>query len=180
MNNKCLHINLFGGPSVGKSLTAMELASAMKRDHLDAEYVSEIAKDLVFSKDFFTLGDQLLILARQHHTYYKMETQMDYTINDGAFILSLAYVQENEHLPLELFKELIVTMFKSYNTLNIFVERNLEYPYQESGRYQTLEEAIQLDEKIKHILIDNNIEFYSIKSDENIVKNIYNLVKEIK
>jgi len=178
--SECLHINLFGGPGISKSTTATGLFSKMKRNNLKVEYVSEIAKELVYSKDFFSLGDQLMILARQHHSWYKLNNQVDYTVNDGAFLLSLIYVQENKHLPLEYFKPLIVEMFKSYKTLNILLERSDEHPYQEYGRNETLDEALALDEKIKSMLIENNIPFVTIKVGKKTIKQVFKLVKENK
>lgn len=178
--SECLHINLFGGPGIAKSTTACGLFSKMKRNNTKVEYVSEVAKELVYSKDFFTLGDQLMILARQHHSWYKLRDQVDFTVNDGAFLLSLIYVQENKHLPLEHFKPLIVEMFKSYNTLNILLERTEKHPYQEYGRNESFEEAQALDEKIKQMLIDNDIPFTTIKVGKKTIKQIYAIIKSLK
>lgn len=177
-SSECLHINLFGGPACGKSTTAAGLFAKMKRHHMKCEYVSEVAKDLIYSKDFFTLADQLLILARQHHKTYKLNSQVDYTINDGIFLLSIIYAQENEHLPKELFEELIIKLFKSYNTLNIFLERNQETEYQEYGRNETEEKAKDIDEKILNLLKDNDIPYVIIGVNKKTVKSIFKLLNK--
>lgn len=180
-HSKCKHICLYGGPGVGKSGTASGLFSKMKRNHMICEYVTEYAKDRVFSKDFFTLGDQLMILAKQHHSWYKLESQVDYTINDGPFLLSLAYVQDGEHLPKDTFTKLIIEMYKSYDTLNVFLERDAERNgYQQYGRNQTLDEAIELDNKIKQILTDNDIPYVTVKVGKKTIKNIFKIIKEMK
>ena len=38
-------INLFGEPSAGKSTCAMDITAQLKRNGINAEYVSEFAKD---------------------------------------------------------------------------------------------------------------------------------------
>ena len=39
-------INLFGKPSAGKSICAMDITAKLKRKGVNAEYVSEFAKDI--------------------------------------------------------------------------------------------------------------------------------------
>ena len=41
-------INLFGEPSAGKSTAAMDITARLKRKGINAEYVSEFAKDKVY------------------------------------------------------------------------------------------------------------------------------------
>jgi hypothetical protein len=177
--SKCLNVCLYGGPSTGKSTTTAGLFAKMKRNGMKVELSTEYAKDLVYSKDFFKIKDQVMILAKQAHPMFKMEEQVDYLIHDGPFLLGLAYVQDNPHLPKEEFKALIVAMYKSYNTLNIFLERDLKiHPYQQYGRNQTLDEAVELDEKIKQILIDNDIPFKTVKVGKKTIKNIYKILRE--
>lgn len=45
---KTIVINLFGEPSVGKSTAAMTITANLKRAGVNAEYVSEFAKDKVY------------------------------------------------------------------------------------------------------------------------------------
>lgn len=107
------HICLFGGPGVGKSTISSGLFNLMKRKGYSVEYVTEYAKGLTYSKSTFRLSDQLYILAKQHHPWFVLKSQIDYTVNDSPFILGLAYTQETEHLPLNEFKNLIISMYKT-------------------------------------------------------------------
>lgn len=176
-NKTCKHICLFGGPNTGKSVTAAGLFNKMKRLHMNVENVHEVAKDLVYSKDFFTLKDQLLILARQHHNWFKLQDQVDYTINDSPFLLSLAYIHPTDHIDDKIFKDLILSMYKSYDTLNIFLERDHDLPYQEVGRMQDKDGAVALDVNIKQLLIDNDIPFTCVKIGKKTIKSIMKLIK---
>ena len=162
-----ININFFGGPSTGKSTTSAGVFHEMKADGYKVEYVTEYAQDLVYSKDYFKLKDQLMILANQSHPWFKLEEQVDYTINDGPFLLGLVYLQENPHMPAEEFKAFLLAMWKSYNHINVFLERNTEvHAFQQYGRDRTLEESIQKDNEIKAVLDDNDIPYVSMKIGE--------------
>lgn len=176
-----LNINLFGGPGTGKSTTAAGLFYEMKTDDNRVEYIQEYAKELTFGKDYTRLSDQLLILGEQHHRMFRLKDQLDYLIHDSPFVMGLTYLQDDEHLPKDIYAELITTMFKSYDNINIFLQRNVdEHGYQEYGRSQTLDEAIQKDVEIKKMLVDNDIPFIEIKMGKNSVKDIYNILKGVK
>jgi len=173
-----ININLFGGPGTGKSTTAAGLFYEMKSLDYKIEYIQEYAKELTFGKDFTKLSDQLLILGEQHHRMFRLKEQLDYLVHDSPFIMGLTYLQEDPHLPKEIYKELIVQMFKSYKNINIFLERNIEeHSYQEYGRSQTLEEAIEKDRQIKEMLIENNIEFITVKMGKKCVKDIHKIIR---
>jgi len=177
-DRKLLNICLFGGPGTGKSTISTGVFHQMKKEGYSIEYVPEYAKDLTYSKDHFKIKDQVMILAKQSHPWFKLEGQVDYTVNDGPFFLGLVYLQDNPHLPKEEFKNLLVSMWKSYHTINIFLERNLEeHGYQEYGRNQTLEEAIQKDKEIKQTLEEYGIDYYSVEMSEDAVSKIIEIVE---
>ncbi len=176
-----LNINLFGGPSSGKSTTAAGVFHSMKKLGYEVEFVTEYAKGLVYSKDFYKLKDQLMILAKQHHHWFKLEEQVDYTVNDGPFLLGSVYLQESKHLPEKEFEALILGIWNSYDHLNIFLQRDTkEHPYQTYGRRQTLSESEELDERIKDMLIKNNQPFHIVKIGENAVSEILEILKAVR
>lgn len=170
------HISLFGGPASGKSTSAAGLFHELKKRHIECELVTEYAKDLVYSKDFMTLSDQLMVLAKQHHHWFKLDDQLEYTVSDAPFLHSCIYLQEKDGFPAELFKKFVVELYKSYDTINIFLEREESY-YQEYGRLQNLEECLEIDSQIKSLLDENNIPYYSVKINENTIQNILDLLK---
>ena len=165
-----ININLFGGPGLGKSTTASGLFYEMKLNNYKVEFITEYAKELTYGNDYTKLADQLHILGEQHHRMFRLRDKVDYIIHDSPFVMGIVYLSDDPHLPKELYKELIVTMFKSYNNLNILLTRNLEKEYQEYGRSQSLDEAIEKDREIRQMLIDSNIHFVELKShtDETI------------
>jgi hypothetical protein len=173
-----VNINFFGGPGTGKSTTASGLFHEMKKEGFSIEYISEYAKDLVYSKDYFKLKDQLMVLANQSHPWFKLENQVDFTVNDGPFMLGLVYLQENSHMPAKEFKAFLLEMWHSYDHINIFIERDIEnHAYQEYGRNQTLAEAIEKDNEIRETLEENGIPYYSVVMGPDTVKESLKIVK---
>lgn len=175
-----INIQLFGGPGTGKSTTAAGLFYKMKSRDYKVEYIQEYAKELTFGKDFTKLGDQVLILGEQHHRMHRLKDQVDFLIHDSPFVMGLSYLVEDPHVPKDIYADLITTMFKSYNNINIFLERNVdELTYQEYGRSQSLEQAIEKDAEIKKILNDNDIPFITVKMGSKSIKKIMKIVKKL-
>lgn len=53
--------------------------------------------------------------------------------------------------------------FELFNNINILLVRNEELQYQQYGRSQTLDEAIDLDGKIKNLLLSRKVPFIEYK-----------------
>lgn len=171
------NINLFAGPGAGKSTIASELFTEMKKRNDKVEYIQEYAKELTFGKDFTRLSDQLHILGEQHHRMYRLRDQVDFLIHDSPFVMGIVYLQKDIHLPKKLYKKLVTEMFKSYNNINIFLERDVDkFGYETYGRNQDLDEAIQKDKEIKDMLKKFDIPFITIKVGKKTTKKILNLL----
>ena len=52
-------VNLFAGPGAGKTTCAWEIASELKKRNIQAEYVPEYAKELVWDEKTGTAGRKL-------------------------------------------------------------------------------------------------------------------------
>ena len=163
----------------GKSTTAAGLFYAMKSKDYECEYIQEFAKELTFSRDYTRLSDQLLILAEQHHRMKRLDGQVQYLIHDSPFIMGLTYLEEDEHLPKDIYANLISAMYNSYNNLNIFLERNECHTYQEYGRSQSLEEACNKDKEIKDMLDEQGIKYITMEIGPGLVDAIFTKIKEL-
>jgi len=170
------NIQLFAGPGTGKSTTAAGLFYKMKTQDFKVEYIQEFAKELTFSKDYTRLSDQLLILGEQHHRMKRLEGQVDFLIHDSPFVMGLTYLEDDPHLPKDVYANLITSMYASYDNLNIFLNRSEYHAYQQYGRTQTLEQAKEKDEEIKQMLRDNNISFIEIEMGEKTLDDILKLL----
>ena len=150
----------------------------MKSKGYKVELVTEFAKDLVYQESFFRLKDQLMILARQNHKLWVLKDKVDYAIVDSPLLLSQHYFQDNGDYSEKLFKDFVIDTYNKYNNLNIFLQRNIEeHPYQQYGRSQTLEEAIEIDNSIKNILEEVKADYKSILVSKSTVKDIFKLIK---
>lgn len=174
-----ININIFAGPGTGKSTTAHGLMYRMKMDGHKVEFVPEYAKELTYGKDSIKLSDQILLLGQQHHRVFRLKDELDYVIHDSPFVMGMVYAQE-EFVPLPEFEALILAMYKRYNHMNFFIERdNDHHKYQEYGRNQNLEEAQEKDTQIKEWLTEKDIPFFTVKMGQETVQEILNIVGQV-
>lgn len=173
-----ININLYGGPGTGKSTIAAGLFYRMKMKGKKVEYIQEYAKDLTYGKDLVKLSDQLLLLGEQHHRMFRVKGSVNYVIHDSPFIIGMAYASD-ELIPLKEYEALILQLYHRYTHINIFLERDItEHKYQEYGRSQTLDQAIEKDRLIKKWLSNNKIPYFSVKMGKSAVKEIYKIIKD--
>ena len=172
-----ININLFAGPSSGKSTLASGLFYKLKKGGYKIEYIPEYAKELTYGKDFTKLSDQLLVLGEQHHRTFRLQDTVDLLIHDSPFLMGLVYLQDDKHLPKKEYTKLILKMFSTYENLNIFIERD-DSTYQEYGRTQSLLECKQKDNEILELLSENSIEYTKIKMSPTILDDIYYIIRK--
>jgi len=170
-----LHFNIFGAPGSGKSTMRSRLFYELKKKQYKVEEITEHAKDLTYSEDFTSLSDQVLMLGKQHHPHKVLDNQVEYIITDSPFIMGCTYIQEDCTYKDEIIS-LARAMNESYESINIFLERN--HDYQEYGRNQTEEESNVKSEEIKQFLRDSNIDFVTVKSGEKFIKKALKLIKK--
>lgn len=158
---KTIVINLIGGPGSGKSTIASGIFYNLKKNGIDCEMALEFAKDKVWEESYRTLDDQIYVFGKQYHRLWKLLGKVDVIITDSPLILSAIYNKEQS----DYFENFIIEQFKKFNNKIYFIERNSSQ-YQENGRMQKLEEAIEIDEKILDILKRNDISFINVLNEK--------------
>lgn len=136
-------INLFAGPGAGKSTTAAEVFSLMKKDGRSVELVTEYAKDLVWDGAF--MGNQIAILGEQDKRLYRLLNKVDYVITDSPLLLGALY-STGRHASPE-FLNFLLWAFRTYDNQNFLLERRKGGTYDPVGRNQDAMEANELDLK---------------------------------
>ena len=151
--NKPIVINMFAGPGSGKSTTAAAVFSLLKMHEVNAELITEFAKDLAWEERFTTMNDQAYIWGKQHHRMWRVKDHVDVMVTDSPLLFGLIYGQKNP----DCFNETILHSFNTFNNMNYFLLRMK--PYNPKGRIQTEEKSKQLDKEIAAMLAENNIKF---------------------
>lgn len=153
-------INLAAGPGTGKSTTAAGLFYRLKSMGINAELVTEYAKDRVWSEDFKTLGLQPYMSGKQLMRQYKLLGNVEVAVTDSPIIFSLLYKGFG---CVDGFDEVIVKQFNLFNNVTFLLKRDpLEHPYNPKGRTQTESEAIILDQQIIEVLDRYDIPYHEI------------------
>ncbi len=171
------YINLFGGPGVGKSTTAAAIFVEMKRRGMNVELVTEVAKDFVWEGRMKTLDIQPYVTIKQFRNLYRLKGKVDYVITDAPILLGCIYADKYAPTLPASYKQLIVDLHKQEldPSVNIVLERLFDYD--SSGRYQSEEEALQLDRDIQNVLDSNNIP--SIRWDPLVITRLVNILHEL-
>ena len=164
-------INLFAGPSAGKSSVAGSLLSELKKRHIPADAPYEFPKVLAWDKNYPAIKDQLYVIGNQHRGISRSYGNVDYIIVDSPILLSLIYKNFYEEEPIypgsfydETFDNFIISLHKKYDNLNIFLERD-EERFEDEGRYQNLEESKFIDQKLHQLLQENDIKYHTVHVD---------------
>jgi len=149
-------INLFSGPSGGKSTTAAGLFYKMKLAGHKVELVTEYAKELVYSNRLSNMLDQQeYIFAKQNHRLHILRSQVDFAIVDSPILLSAVYVDRDSWSAAEQFIDFVVAVNNTYDNQNFFIER--PDTYETYGRVHTLQESKELDDTIKSVVLSCDV-----------------------
>lgn len=149
-------INFYAGPGTGKSTTATALFSELKQLGINCEYVSEYAKDATWERRGPKVFEaQEYLFGKQHFRMARVSDEVDIIITDSPILLTCVYMPVGFGMP-----SLVPTVKEAYglyDNLDIFLERNK--PYNPKGRNQTLEQAKELDGRIRGLLHETSQDF---------------------
>lgn len=155
-------INLFGGPGLGKSTTAAGIFYRMKVKGLSVEGVSEYAKEIVWDKNQTKLEDQLYVTAKQNRKLWRLQGQVEWIVSDSPLLLGAHYAPPS-YFPM-FYKKFLFELWDHYDNVNFLIERDV--PYDPVGRYQTEEEAKEIDVNIREMLRKNRIPYVAVPSSQ--------------
>lgn len=148
-------INLFAGPGAGKSTGATYIFSKLKMAGVDAEYISEFAKDKVWEENDLVFKSQFYITGKQAWKILRCIGKVDVVITDSPILLGAMYCDDNPMLIPAIKYE-----FNKHKNINLFIHRAKQY--NPNGRNQTEAEAKEIDERTNEFLRSNNIDYFDI------------------
>lgn len=168
-------INLYGGPSSGKSTQASGLFYKMKQNGFSVELVNEFAKECVWEGNVPMLKDQLWVLAHQHRKLVRLKDKVDYIITDSPVLLSIAYRSVYEGpMYTNLIDQLALECYSMYNNIDVFLNR--PDTFDNIGRAQDVALSKKIDHHILTILTENNIQYNRLDVNNNTVPAIMELL----
>ncbi len=173
-------INLYGGSGLGKSTTAALIFGEMKLQGLHCELVREFVKEWAWAGRKIQPEDQTTIyenqLARESLYYNKL----DYIVTDSPLLLGpiyQKYYSGSDTIADVVFKDIRAAQDKGVIYKNFVLKRNK--PYDSRGRYETAQQASEVDDLVETYLNQHSVPFYTIKTDDKErVAEIISLVKQ--
>lgn len=179
-NHNCLIVNLFGAPGSGKSTGAAYVFSCLKMLGVNAELVTEFAKDMVWDECYGALnGDaQAYVFGCQLYRLLRCKDKVDVIVTDSPILLSVPY---NKSVTLgKEFNETVTKMFKSFNNVSYMVRRT-KY-YETSGRIHTKIESAEMHQKIIDCLNSECIDYTEIEGElpgyHSIVSDVMDILRK--
>ena len=158
---KTIIVNLFGAPGAGKSTGAAYIFSKIKMAGVNAELVTEFAKDKVWEESKEVFNNQIYIFGKQSFKISRVMNKVDVIITDSPIILSSFY--NSDEIIQEELDALVMKTFNSYNNMNYFIKR--VKPYQEKGRFQTEGESDQIADEVSTLLDEKEVDYEVIAGD---------------
>lgn len=161
-----MRINIYAGPGSGKSTKAARLFSDLKLLHLPVEQVTEVAKEWVAIGRDITDYDQVVVFSEQ------MERELRYlrrgwdVVTDSPLLQQVAYMRRDGCKFEGSLGDLCRFFENDFPSINIFLDRS-DIPYNETARWQNLEQAKHLDALILSVLKDYDISYRTYKTSDH-------------
>lgn len=172
-------VNIFGVPGAGKSTGAAYVFAALKMQGVNAELVTEYAKDKVWEENNEAFKNQAFLFGNQSYRMSRCAGKVDVIVTDSPLPLSILY--NNDPRLTENFNRSVMDVFNSYRNMNFFLNRTM--PYNPAGRLQTEEESDALAEPLQNLLSTRGILYREATGDKTgydwIVQEVMDAMKPV-
>ena len=156
-------VNLFGAPGAGKSTGAAYIFSQLKMRGVNAELVTEFAKDKVWEESKAVFNNQAYIFGKQYFRISRCADKVDVVITDSPLLLSLVY--NNDPVLGEEFNEVVRKVMNNYDCRNFYLVRTKDY--NPVGRFQTESESDAIADEIQALLEKEKINYLISTGDKD-------------
>lgn len=170
-----LIVNLYAGPSTGKSLMSSDVLAKLKRMGVKAEAPPEPAKQPAQRGDVVALRDQLSLFARVNHQIEIAELSgAEVVVLDSPILLSLVYrpVTYYRH-----FDDLVREADARWETQDYFLDRSNSGQFCGVGRVHDERESHRKDREIRAMLLKESRTFRVVDTSEESARLIATLAE---
>ena len=143
-----LVVNLFGAPGAGKSTGAAYIFARLKMAGINAELVTEFAKDKVWEGSQAVFHNQAYLFGEQSFRISRLQDQVEVVVTDSPILLSSFYNDNDDWR--DEFDALVSKVSSSYASMNFFLNR--VKPYNESGRRHSEEDSDRIADQMAEFL----------------------------
>jgi len=170
-----MRINLYSGPGAGKSTLALWLTCELRKAGVFTEFVDEWIKRWAYEKRKIEGWDQYVVFNNQLEKEEFFLRRGVSIVSDSPLIMQMAYMKKYGHerfIPLCLPAALLFE--EDFPSVNIFLDRG-KLPYDTTGRWESYEEALEMDKQIKSIMEHNLKDFYEFETTDwdGILKEVF-------
>jgi hypothetical protein len=151
-------LNFYSGPGTGKTTTSSDVFAKLKNRvihggmDIQVELVQEYIKNWAWEGRKPIGFDQVYVCAKQmRREEIPLRNGVDLIVTDSPLLMQCAYARKYNVPCWEHLVGAVEEFEKVYPSFHIFLERG-DRPYVAKGRFQTTEEAKQMDEYIKGML----------------------------
>ena len=171
-SGKSVRIGISGVPGAGKSTGAAYVFSKLKMQGINAELVTEFAKDMVWENNNKVLMNQEYIFGSQSYRLSRCKDKVDVIVTDCPLFLT-AFYNKSSVLGNE-FNKVVLNVFNTYNNVNYLIDRIKDF--NPIGRVHTEQQARNMREPLIKMLKDYNVPFETI---EGTVKDYDAIVEDV-
>ncbi len=159
-------INIIGGPGCDKSLFSSAIILYLNLHNKTVETIPDYAKSLVWQQNFEVLKNQYFIAQRQYEMLNLLDGQVQFLITECSLPQVLYYNEHYEENICDVAKtrSQILEWYKQHNNVNILVQRG-EKKYVHTGRFQSEEQAKEIDRGLRGLLVHEGLPFTALAPD---------------
>lgn len=158
-----LVVNFFAGSGAGKSALAAHTFALLKWQGVNAELVTEYAKELVWEKSYHRLDDQKTLFEMQRRRIRRLIGNVDVAVVDSPLLLSLVYGKDES----PEWRNWVLFEHDMLNSLNFFVIRDESKYEPHRNPEKNLPRSIRLDSEIKEMLNYQGYQYTNIEAGPN-------------
>jgi hypothetical protein len=170
-----LIVNLYGGPGSGKSTGAAYIFSRLKMDGIDAELVTEFAKDKVWEENKTVFNCQFYISGKQAFRIARCFGKVDVIVTDSPIRLGKIYADMNGE---KYLGRACIDEADKYRDSSIDIILRRVKPYNPNGRNQTEEESDAITRRIRYMLEYYKVPHLTFDGDQTGYNLVFQLIKE--